>query len=54
VRTSDELWAAARRRAESEGMTINGVVEELLEGYARGLLNLPKVTKTYAPVRPSS
>jgi predicted DNA binding CopG/RHH family protein len=47
VRTSDQLWAAARRRAETEGLTINKVIEELLEGYARGLVNLPKVTKTY-------
>lgn len=47
VRTNDELWAAAKRRAEGEGMTINGVIEELLEGYARGMVNLPKVVKTY-------
>jgi hypothetical protein len=47
VRTSDDLWAAARRRAETEGSTMNKAIEELLEGYARGLINLPKVTKTY-------
>lgn len=47
VRVHDEIWAKAKRRAESEGTTVNGVVEEILEGYGRGLINLPKITKTY-------
>lgn len=47
VRVHEDVWAAARRRAESEGTTINGVVEEIIEGYSRGLVNLPKITKTY-------
>lgn len=47
VRVHDDIWAAARRRAISEGTTVNGVVEEILEGYSRGLINLPKITKTY-------
>lgn len=51
VRTKDELWSAAKRRADAEGITMNSVIEEILEGYARGLLNLPKVTKTYAGVK---
>ncbi len=47
VRVHDVVWAAARRRAQSEGTTVNGVVEEILEGYGRGLIDLPKITKTY-------
>lgn len=47
VRVHDEIWSKAKRRAESEGTTVNGVVEEILEGYGRGLLNLPKIVKTY-------
>jgi predicted HicB family RNase H-like nuclease len=47
VRVHDDIWAAANRRAQSEGTTVNGVVEEILEGYGRGLINLPKIVKTY-------
>lgn len=47
VRVHDDIWAAAKRRAATEGTTVNGVVEEILEGYGRGLINLPKITKTY-------
>lgn len=47
LRVHDEIWAKAVRRAGSEGLTINGVLEELLEGYSSGLLNMPRVTKTY-------
>ena len=48
VRAEDELWAKAKRRAESQGYTINHVINEILEGYARGLINMPKVVKQYA------
>lgn len=51
VRTTDERWAAAKRRADMEGVTMNAVIEEILEGYGRGLINLPRVTKTYAPAQ---
>jgi hypothetical protein len=47
VRVHDDVWAKAKRRAELEGTTVNGVVEEILEGYGAGLINLPKITKTY-------
>ena len=47
VRVHDELWESARIRAESEGIVINTAVEELLEGYARGLIDMPKITKEY-------
>lgn len=47
VRVHDDVWAKARRRAELEGTTINGVVELIIEGYSQGLVNLPKITKTY-------
>ena len=47
VRVHDDIWAKARRRAQTEGTTINGVVEEIIEGYAAGLVNLPRITKTY-------
>lgn len=48
VRAVDETWAKAKRRAESEGFTINHVLNEILDGYARGLINLPKIVKQYS------
>lgn len=54
VRTTDELWASASRRAASEGITMNDVVEGILSGYTRGLMNLPKVTKTFVATKAAS
>lgn len=51
VRVHEDLWVKARRRAETEGTTINGVIEEIVEGYATGLVNLPRITKTYSNPR---
>lgn len=47
VRTSEEVWEAAGRRAEAEGVTMNHALGELLEGYARGMISLPRIVKQY-------
>jgi hypothetical protein len=47
VRTTDALWAAAKRRTDEEGTTMNAMINDLMEGYSKGLINLPRVTKTY-------
>jgi hypothetical protein len=47
VRVSDEIWQRARNRAAYEGVTVSHVIFSLLEGYAKGLLNLPQVHVTY-------
>jgi hypothetical protein len=51
VRTPKETWAGATARARREGLTINRVLIELLEGYRRGVYRLPKrqteVVRTY-------
>lgn len=49
VRTTDALWLKAKRRATFEGVTMNHVISEFLEGYANGRINLPTVVKTYGP-----
>ena len=51
VRTTDDRWNKAKARADREGVSLNFVLNELLDGYGMGLLNLPKVqvTKTYGP-----
>lgn len=47
VRTERTLWAKARARATREGYKMNTVINELLEGYARGVIHMPKVQKQY-------
>lgn len=50
IRCHDDVWETAKRRATQEGIVLNTVLEEILEGYGKGLINLPKVTKSYATV----
>lgn len=50
IRCHDDVWEKAKRRAKQDGTVINTVLEEILEGYGDGLINLPKVTKSYAAV----
>ena len=47
VRISDEVWERARNRAAYEQTTVSHVINSLLEGYSKGLLNLPKVEVKY-------
>lgn len=47
IRAADDLWAKTKRRAASEGLTMNDVVEKILSGYTRGMLDMPKTTKTF-------
>ncbi|QGZ16744.1 hypothetical protein PBI_DEWDROP_97 [Microbacterium phage Dewdrop] len=54
IRASDELWKKARSRASDEGLTMNDVVEKILSGYARGLLDMPKMTKTFISQKKAS
>lgn len=51
LRVLDEVWAKARRRAAADGTTVNAAAEELLEGYGQGLIDLPKVVKTFSKTR---
>lgn len=48
IRIDDETWERARARAAYEGVTISHVTNAFLEGYAKGLLNLPTVQVKYA------
>lgn len=56
IRTADVTWNKAKDRAEREGVTLNSVLEAILEGYANEQLHLPKVTihKSYANSAPAS
>lgn len=51
LRCTDALWSRSTARAKRDGVQINTVLRELLEGYSRGLIDLPKVTKQYSATR---
>lgn len=53
IRVSDEVWDAANRRAHYEGVTISTVVIEIIQGYASGMLDLPRVQAVYSQPRTS-
>lgn len=42
LRCPTEVWEAARGRAEADHMTMSHVAFVLLEGYGRGIVNLPE------------
>lgn len=54
IRTTDELWNAAKRAASQDGLTMNDVVELILSGYSRGLMDMPKVAKTFTATKKAS
>lgn len=43
-RVSESAWNAAKKRAASEGTTMSAACGDLVEGYARGIYNLPEKT----------
>lgn len=59
VRAPNDTWARAQQRAQREGVVMNRLIVELLEGYSRGVYRLPKkqveVVRTYAaPSQPEA
>lgn len=47
IRIDTEVWDRAKRRARSEGVTISRVLSLLTEGYAKGMINLPRIQIVY-------
>lgn len=47
IRVPDDVWEKAKRRAASEGVSMSRAAVLIIEGYAGGYLDLPRVTKTY-------
>jgi len=43
------MWNAARAKAERSGTNINSVVGDLVEGYARGAIDLTVVKQFATP-----
>ena len=52
VRCSDLVWEKARRRATFEGVTMSHVLLTIIEGYAAGMIDLPRVTVQYRQPQP--
>jgi hypothetical protein len=48
VRVADALWNKAAVRARHEGVTMSHVLLTFVEGYAEGLVDLPRITATFA------
>jgi hypothetical protein len=51
IRCTDDLWKAAKDRADQEGVTMNYVITEIMEGYALGAMDLPSVEKAWTQTR---
>jgi hypothetical protein len=47
VRVADDTWLAAKTRAASEGVTISHVLSLLIEGYAKGEIDVPAVAMDF-------
>ena len=43
VRIDDDVWEHAKIRAAKDGLKLSGAIQLLVEGYARGIVPLPKV-----------
>lgn len=46
-RCADTIWVKAQERAKQEGVPMNYVIEQFINGYAHGMLDLPKVKLQY-------
>lgn len=43
VRIDDDVWEQAKVRAAKDGLKLSGAIQLLVEGYARGIVPLPRV-----------
>lgn len=48
VRIEDAVWDSAKRRARAEGKNMSEVVVLLVDGYARGMIDPPRVQLVYS------
>lgn len=48
IRVNDEAWAKAKRRARQDGVTVSRAAALFVEGYGRGMIDLPKTQVVYA------
>lgn len=55
IRVDPDAWEAGKARAVRDGVTISEAAAQLVEGYSRGVYQLPTVTttKTFPPHAPT-
>lgn len=46
IRVDPDAWEAGKARAAKEGVTISEAAAHLVDGYSRGVYDLPTVTTT--------
>ena len=51
IRVAEEPWALAKQRATFEGITMSNMAAQLIEGYGKGYIDLPKTQKVYGPTK---
>lgn len=49
ARISDAVWSKATARAKHERVTMSFVMATLVEGYGRGLIDLPTMRMVFKP-----
>lgn len=49
IRVTNALWAAAKRKGTTDGMTPNEIIVAIVAAYGAGKINMPRVTKAFAP-----
>ena len=54
VRMSDAIWESARRRATYDGVTMSHVLVTFMEGYALGLIDLPRISVNFSEAHRAS
>lgn len=47
TRIGDEVWEKAKKRAESDGVSMSQLMNTLVEGYSEGKIDLPRVELVY-------
>jgi hypothetical protein len=51
IRSVEADWEKARRRTVADGTTMSSMLNELIIGYGRGLIDLPKTTVSYTKTK---
>lgn len=47
ARISDPIWKAAQKRAKKDGVSMSQLMSTLVEGYAKGKIDMPRVELVY-------
>lgn len=54
ARIAAPVWDPAKRRAAMEGTTMSAVIHAFVEGYGRGMINVPRTQVVYEAPKPAA